>query len=166
MDATLDQLQEMVRSMDADELRSFEIPFLKEIGLEHIKNLDLETIRSKDLRSLSTVDLDDAGSLAKYLQWSFTSHEPLAFSELLPRPKLNSWLFTIFFKIAIPVNRKSQDWHHTLIYAPLNLTIFFRLLIHLHQVGYPSHWLSDVLVQILENQVGMYLSTLKYLLDQ
>ena len=142
--------------MSIQDLRSFPSEPLQRFGLEHIVNLDPKTIRSKDIRSLSTIDLDDnrtINPLAQYLQWSRTSHVPLSFSDLLPRAKLSKWLFTMFFKITLPANRKGQDWDHTLIYAPLNLTAFFRLLIHLQQVGYPSHWLSETLVQILEDQV-------------
>lgn len=155
-EATIDRMQKMFRSMSVQELRSFPSELLERFGLEHIVKLDPETIRSKDIRSLSTIDLDDDGTinpLAQYLQWSRTSHVPLSFPGLLSRAKLSKWLITIFFKITVPANRKGQDWHHKLIYAPLNLTAFFRLLIHLQQVGYPSHWLSEILVQILEDQV-------------
>ena len=155
-EAAIDKMQQMIRSMSVQDLRSFPSKLLEKFGLEHIVNLDPETIRSTNIRSLSTIDLDDDGTinpLAQYIQWSRTSHDPLSFPNLLPRAKLSKWLFTIFFKITVPANRKGQDWHHTLIYAPLNLTVFFRLLIHLQQVGYPSHWLSEILVQILEDQV-------------
>ena len=155
-EASINKMQEMFRSMSVQDLRSFPSGLLERFGLEHIVNLDPETIKSKDIRSLSTIDLDDDGTinpLAQYLQWSRTSHVPLSYSDLLPRAKLSKWLFTMFFKITVPVNRKGQNWHHTFIYAPLNLTVFFRLLIHLHQVGYLSHWLSEILVQILEDQV-------------
>lgn len=57
-----------------------------------------------------------------------------------------------FFKIVLPVNRSGQIWDE-LICCPLSLKIFFRVLVHLNEISYPSHWLSETLVQIIENTV-------------
>ncbi len=38
-------------------------------------------------------------------------------------------------------------------WKPLNLTAFLRLLIHLHSLGYPSHWLGQVLGDILSDKL-------------
>ena len=40
-----------------------------------------------------------------------------------------------------------------MIHAPCNLAAFFRMLVHLHTTGYPGHWLSTVLCNILPNSV-------------
>lgn len=120
--------------------------------------MDPEVLRKSDIRSLSTKDLDDDGianPLGAYLQWSRTTHEPLSFNKLFPRTKVTKWLCGILFKISLPADRSSQDWN-ILIYAPLNLAIFIRILIHLHELGYLAHWLSEALVQILEDQVTTF----------
>jgi hypothetical protein len=66
------------------------------------------------------------------------------------RENVEHWLHAMFLKIAVPVcTCQIRDN----IYAPLNTTIFFRLLIQLHKLGYPSHWLSDILTSILDNQL-------------
>ncbi|KAL1633607.1 hypothetical protein SLS56_002755 [Neofusicoccum ribis] len=39
----------------------------------------------------------------------------------------------------------------TIVHSPLNMSIFFRLLNHLREVGYPAHWLSDILSPLLTN---------------
>lgn len=153
--AGIELLQNMLRNITTEGLQSLSPVVLQLGGLEHIRDLDPETVQTTDVRSLSTKELDKEGivnPLADYSPWSRTSFGSLPFARLLPRPKLVHWLFTMFLKIVIPANRSFQDWD-TLFYAPLNLTIFMRILIHLHEVGYPSHWLSEVLAQILENQV-------------
>ena len=40
-----------------------------------------------------------------------------------------------------------------LIHSPLNLTVFVRLCIHLHDVGYPAHWISTVLDNLLTGKI-------------
>ncbi|KAL8759612.1 MAG: hypothetical protein Q9199_000656 [Rusavskia elegans] len=128
---------------------------LRRAGLEHIRNMGPERVRKTDIRSLSSIDLDDHGvpyPLAEYLHWNRTNHGPLSFERLLPRPKLTTSLFTMFYKIVLPADRSSQEWGE-LVYAPLNLTIFIKILIHLHGLGYPAHWLSEPLVQVLKDQV-------------
>lgn len=70
--------------------------------------------------------------------------------ELSPRSEVEHWLYAIFLKLALPACVDRLD---TYVYAPLNFTIFFRLIIRLHEFGYPAHWLSGVLSVILSNQV-------------
>jgi hypothetical protein len=56
----------------------------------------------------------------------------------------------MFFKIALPAcTLKARDY----VYAPLNFMMFFRLLVRLHKIGYPAHWLSDVLTNFLNNRL-------------
>ncbi|KAI4220875.1 MAG: hypothetical protein LQ349_007983 [Xanthoria aureola] len=135
--------------------QSLDPAILGRVGLEHIRDMDPDVLRKSDVRSLTSKDLDDDGvihPLAEYLHWPRTSHFPLPFDQLLPRSKITTWLFTMFFKIVLPADRGSQAWD-ILIYAPLNLTIFIRILSHLNELGYPAHWLSAALVQILEDEV-------------
>ena len=74
------------------------------------------------------------------------------FPHLLPRAPFNKWLYGLFFKLALPFNC-DIDAYTTIIYAPLNLTIIFRLLHQLRILGYPSHWLHEALLNILQNTV-------------
>jgi hypothetical protein len=74
------------------------------------------------------------------------------FPHLLPRTPFNKWLYGLFFKLALPFNCNIRDFTIT-IYAPLNLTILFRLLHQLRILGYPSHWLHEALLNILQNTV-------------
>jgi hypothetical protein len=70
--------------------------------------------------------------------------------ELSPRSEVEHWLYTILLKIALPASVFEVNGY---VYAPLNFTIFFRLMVRLHEFGYPAHWLSGVLSAILNNQV-------------
>lgn len=158
---TLRKLPAPLRKLPAHILKKLDFDeTFRRNGLEAVLDLSQEDLRNLDLKSMCTLELDtldlDGGPtinpLGEYFKWRRTSTSPLDFSALLPRPALQKWLFALFFKIVLPVDRTSQPWD-TLIYCPLNLTVFFRTLIHLHTTGYPSHWLSEVLVQLIENRV-------------
>jgi len=70
----------------------------------------------------------------------------------MTREKLETWLYRLFLKLTIPAHKQAiQSW--VLIYSPLNLTIFYRLLFHLSNVGYPAHWLSGVLDNLLKGRI-------------
>ena len=90
--------------------------------------------------------------MCDYIRWQKIKAKPHSFSLLLSRPALTKWLYALFLKLAIPFYRPPEDWMQ-LIYTPLNLTIFLRLLTQLRDIGYPSHWLTDILANILENDV-------------
>ena len=88
--------------------------------------------------------------VADYFHWKSNSKSPLAFASLLPRASLMKWLWALLLKTILPVNR-SECHFYKLILSPLNTTLIFRILIHFRHLGYPSHWLSDFLAQILSN---------------
>jgi len=89
--------------------------------------------------------------MTSYSEWH-QLHTPQPFGELLSRPKLETWLYRVFLKIAIPCPRDIVDF--TMIYSPLNLTTFFRIIEHLHTIsGYPAHWLSHVVSSILSGKI-------------
>ncbi|TGO50050.1 hypothetical protein BCON_0193g00110 [Botryotinia convoluta] len=71
----------------------------------------------------------------------------------LSREDLKKWFHGLFLRLAVPMacdHRLISDNNH-MIYSPLNLTILFRQLGHLHCLGYPAHWLSETLVPLLED---------------
>lgn len=72
---------------------------------------------------------------------------PFPYEHLLPRAELSRFLFSHFFKLALP----SQGYSTS---ASTNLTHFFDMLSHLHSIGYPAHWLADALAKILGNGVN------------
>ncbi|KAF2871213.1 hypothetical protein BDV95DRAFT_619358 [Massariosphaeria phaeospora] len=71
---------------------------------------------------------------------------------LLTREETETWLYGLFLKIALPTHR--PNWNHMeLVYSPLNLSMFFRILSTLFANGYPAHWLADILVTIATNRM-------------
>ncbi|KAK4930924.1 hypothetical protein LTR49_002690 [Elasticomyces elasticus] len=76
----------------------------------------------------------------------------LELSKVMPRDRMETWLYRLFFKLAIPVH-KNEIWSHTLISSPLNLTAYLRVISHLHDVGYPAHWLADVVGSLLSGKI-------------
>lgn len=112
----------------------------------------------KILAQLTQVEVIDRGEggpwpLANYNKYSLAGPSLFrAFLTLLSREKFKKWFYTLFFRLALPFN---QDLHsfQGVINSLLNLTILFHQIAHLKVVGYPSHWHSEVLFNILENNV-------------
>ncbi|KAG9193647.1 hypothetical protein G6011_03682 [Alternaria panax] len=69
--------------------------------------------------------------------------------ELSSRSDVQHWLFSVFLKIALAACLFGMKSY---VYAPLKSTMFFRLIVKLHELGHPAHWLFKVLSAILSNQ--------------
>ncbi|TCD64568.1 hypothetical protein EIP91_003895 [Steccherinum ochraceum] len=74
---------------------------------------------------------------------------PLPLKSLASRTELTAWLTRILFSILIP-DLSSQNGTARIDY-PNNLVVFLDLLIHLHGIGFPAHWLSHFLDTILSD---------------
>lgn len=94
--------------------------------------------------------LDNPIILTEYIHYH---HEPevLTSATRMPRDQLETWLFRLFLKLAIPKDRDLRNY--VLVYSPLNLTAFLRLCGHLHNIGYPAHWISGVLEDICSGKI-------------
>ncbi|TEY39226.1 hypothetical protein BOTCAL_0466g00080 [Botryotinia calthae] len=73
-------------------------------------------------------------------------------SALLPRKEFLKWFYVLFFRIALPYNVDIFE-PNTVVFSPLNLTILFRLMDQLRSRHYPSHWMSEIVSNIIENKV-------------
>ena len=93
--------------------------------------------------------------MGDYHMWRRASPELRPYSQLLSRKTTAAWLYGLFFKIALPATRGHNHMGSIseMIMAPVNFSMFLRLLIHLTSVGYPNHWLGAILGDILENRV-------------
>ncbi|KJX96528.1 putative tetratricopeptide-like protein [Zymoseptoria brevis] len=89
--------------------------------------------------------------MCAYLRWH---HQGVSteYKDLMPRSQLETWIYRPFLKLVLPV-AKEDIVSNTLIYCPLNLTVIFRILGHLQEIGYPAHWLSDILSSILSGSI-------------
>jgi hypothetical protein len=72
---------------------------------------------------------------------------PFPYENLLSRAELSRFLFSQFFVLSLPLKGNATS-------ASANLTYFFDLLVHLHSIGYPAHWLADALAKILGDGVN------------
>lgn len=90
--------------------------------------------------------------LADYMIHRLAGSLPIKYEELLPKKQFCKWFYALFFKTVIPYG---TQWiaDKDLIYNPLNLTIIMHLLAHMSAMGYPSHWITDVLLAVIENKV-------------
>ena len=90
--------------------------------------------------------------LSDYTKWQYVRRKRFAFSSLLPKEAFTKWLYALFFKFALPTDRTNMHFNN-LLFCPLNLTIYFRVLLRLHESGYPRHWLAIALANIIANTV-------------
>ena len=71
---------------------------------------------------------------------------PQPLSELAKRDELTTWLTRVFFNTLIHGESLPSPQN---IRLPHTLVAFFGVIMHLHRVGYPGHWLSEFLGRIL-----------------
>lgn len=90
----------------------------------------------------------------RYCLWErIRPQRALTFEQLMPQSKLLHWLYTHFLKICLPYPRARGDDGMGLIFAPLNVTAFVRLLEHVSELGYPTHWISNMIDSIFSGQI-------------
>ena len=75
---------------------------------------------------------------------------PRPLIELATRDELTAWLTRVFLNIVSP--GAPQDRPHN-VRLPNTLVGFFALLLHLHRVGFPGHWLSEFLKGVLSGSL-------------
>lgn len=126
---------------------------------EYLHMYDRNLIRSHFHLKLSADTPGEEGGfmgspfpLMEYLLWERIEPRKMTFEQLMPKPKLTHWLHALFLKLCLPSPRRKHD--PTLVYAPLNLTVFLRLLVHVAELGYPAHWLSALLTALLEGEIA------------
>ncbi|KAG0146775.1 hypothetical protein CROQUDRAFT_106917 [Cronartium quercuum f. sp. fusiforme G11] len=89
--------------------------------------------------------------LVHYLLWERIPQQPMSFEQLKPQEKFLHWLYTQFMKLCHPYPRPKFD--QALVYAPLNMTVFLRLVGLVSELGYPAHWLSKLIDSILSVKI-------------
>ncbi|TVY92831.1 hypothetical protein LAWI1_G006042 [Lachnellula willkommii] len=90
--------------------------------------------------------------MADYTYYTWLGPDAHSYPNLLPRKAFTKWFYGLFFRWALPFNQNPRIVSE-IILSPLNLTILFRLIPHLCTLGYPAHWLSEVLTNIITNNV-------------
>ncbi|KAI0366582.1 hypothetical protein BV20DRAFT_971762 [Pilatotrama ljubarskyi] len=75
---------------------------------------------------------------------------PRPLSELATREELMTYLTRILFNTFIPGHTRFRPHN---VRAPHNLVAFFSLLLYLHRVGYPPHWLSEFIARVLSGSM-------------
>jgi hypothetical protein len=80
-----------------------------------------------------------------------TQKLPRPLSELASREQLSTWLSRVLIYTVIPGHGgNSREFR---VRLPNNLVAFIDLIVYLHGVGFPGHWLSDFLQSILDNSL-------------
>ncbi|KAI0197972.1 hypothetical protein F4808DRAFT_473096 [Astrocystis sublimbata] len=90
-------------------------------------------------------------TMTDYKMWESVGWRPLALTERMSRENLFRWLYSHFLKLCLPFPRAVPDF--TLVYAPLNMTAFMRLLGLVVELGYPSHWISALVSAIASGEI-------------
>ena len=87
-----------------------------------------------------------------YLIWGPKGTTRSTLKNLMSRPALEHWLYGHLLKICLPRVRPPHSDRP--MYAPLNLNAFFHLISAMHEVGYPTHWLSGILSAACEGSIS------------
>lgn len=88
---------------------------------------------------------------------------PRPMDQLPSREELTSWLNRVLINILAPSKTGSGMLNWVRVRYPNNLTMFVRLLMRLHEIGYPSHWLSEYLHVVISD--GLVTDVVPYLGD-
>ncbi|KAK0437373.1 hypothetical protein EV421DRAFT_1828683 [Armillaria borealis] len=90
-------------------------------------------------------------SMSPYTRIVLAPHTlPMPLKELASRNELTTWLTRIFLYTIRPGYSLPTPY---LVHYPNNLVVFVDLLLHLHRVGFPAHWLADFLGRVLSNDL-------------
>lgn len=100
--------------------------------------------------------LTDWGSaaleLSDYTMWTAEFSKRLRRGELMARSMTENFFQAHLLKVYLPYPRTKYCTSYD-VRTPLNPTVLFRLLIHFHKMGYPAHWLSEILGNMLEGVI-------------
>lgn len=103
-------------------------------------------------KQLSGMMMNSGGCvMALKYNWKRGHAFPLPWSKLLTRQEMKKWVYANFLKLCLPFKREVAG--NDLVIAPLNMTTFLHLVVHLHRVGYPAHWLGEVLATLYEGEI-------------
>ncbi|KAI1803815.1 hypothetical protein F4811DRAFT_553468 [Daldinia bambusicola] len=81
----------------------------------------------------------------RYYRWEKSGDGPQPLGKLMPRESFFKWMFAHYLKICAPFRRPPNE---CCFFAPLNLTAFLRLLVRMGELGYPGHWLSQIITSL------------------
>ncbi|KAI0904140.1 hypothetical protein F4823DRAFT_628872 [Ustulina deusta] len=131
---------------------------IEHFNAEHLLMYDRDLIQKHFAVTLSPLtrsgkftDLIRFMVMADYKIWESVGRRKLVLTERLPREKLFWWLYSHFCKLCLPFPRSVPDI--TLVYAPLNMTAFMRLLGLVAELGYPSHWISSIVSAVASGEI-------------
>lgn len=110
------------------------------------------------LRKLSSIEVLYDGEIGYMPMADYTVYRLAgqtlwrSFSNLLDCPSFNKWFYGLFLKLALPFNMDIEN-NLMLITSPLNFLALFNMIVNLRQIGYPSHWMSELLDAILSGSI-------------
>ncbi|RPD61780.1 hypothetical protein L226DRAFT_506692 [Lentinus tigrinus ALCF2SS1-7] len=106
-------------------------------------------LRMKELPRYLGCKIVDSSNISSRLVFG-SSSLPRPLSELATRDELTTWLTRVLFNTFFSGRTKPPPCN---VRLPHNLVAFFGLLMHLHRIGYPGHWLSDFLGRVLSGRM-------------
>ncbi|KAF9026023.1 hypothetical protein BDZ89DRAFT_1067865 [Hymenopellis radicata] len=94
--------------------------------------------------------MDPAWGLMQYAQDSL----PRPVEELPSRDELTTWLTRVLLNIITPSKTGSGTVRWIRVRFPNTLALFMGLLLRLHEIGYPSHWISEYLSSVINDTLA------------
>ncbi|ROW07056.1 hypothetical protein VPNG_06673 [Cytospora leucostoma] len=126
-----------------DSLETFQAEYLL---MPHEKQITdhFAVVREREPKPRSFMEED-------YFIWGAVPEKQLTSTKRMRRQEFETWIYRHLLKVCLPYPRPLSS--PTPVHAPLNLTILFRLLERMSEVGYPAHWLSGNLASICTGQI-------------
>ncbi|KAJ7663880.1 hypothetical protein DFH06DRAFT_1393704, partial [Mycena polygramma] len=138
----------------------YALPVVKEVSSNCYLN---KGIWANDEEFIHTYTLLKSANVPRYLGCQFThlaaiddlvilrkQELPLPLTKLATRPELITWLTRVLLYTLVPSSSHQGRFRSR---RPHNLVAFIALLMYLHGVGYPAHWLSEFLQTILSGSL-------------
>ncbi|KAI0121407.1 hypothetical protein F4776DRAFT_215176 [Hypoxylon sp. NC0597] len=89
--------------------------------------------------------------LREYRRWERCRIEAPSLEQLMSQATFSKWFFARFLKICLPFPRPTDDM--ALVSSSFNMTVFLRLLVKMAELGYPDHWLYNIISSLGSNEI-------------
>ncbi|KAJ3495502.1 hypothetical protein NLG97_g3351 [Lecanicillium saksenae] len=86
-----------------------------------------------------------------YMIWEATPKSVAKRGPLLSKPEFEKWIYGHLLKICLPYPRPTRSSQP--VHAPLNLASLFSFLSGMFEVGYPAHWITNILSCVCSGQI-------------
>ncbi|KAI0884846.1 uncharacterized protein GGS22DRAFT_189057 [Annulohypoxylon maeteangense] len=103
----------------------------------------------RDTVPVPSIHMSTSIPMIHYHRWEGRKSGAIPLEQMMSKMSLCKWLHAHFLKICLP------SYRHEIcrVFAPLNMTMFMRLVVHMGHLGYPGHWLSEIIKSLSSGDI-------------